>query len=89
MNLQEYCLQRGHLRFHGGPAGLEMLGLETTAGTGNQFPSEKPLGPVVTLVVVPTHPAKPVGFAKFFPTIGRIDGAGELLGIDEGFNDQS
>ena len=37
-------------------------------------------------VEVPAHAAKAVGRAQLLPAVGGIDGAGELLGIDEGFD---
>ena len=60
------------LFFHGGQRGLEVFGLETAAGLGNQFADEQALGLIVLDVGVALAAAPAVGLAQFPPAIGRI-----------------
>ena len=68
------------------PSGFEWIGLQAAAGVWAQFASEEAFGFVVRDVEIAAHAAKAVGLSQLLPTAGGIDGAAELLGIHEGFD---
>jgi hypothetical protein len=74
------------LFLHRGQRRFEMLGLERAASLGDQFADKQALGLVVLDVVVAPAAAPAVGQPPFLPAVGRIDGAAELLRIDEGLD---
>ena len=53
------------------------------------FADKEPLGLVVLHAVVALVTAPTVGQPQLLPAVGRIDGAAELCGIDEGFHPQA
>ena len=76
------------LFLHAGQRRLEVLGLQAAAGVTDQFPDKQTFGLVVLDVVVPAVAAAAIGQPEFLPALGGINGAVELVGIDEGLDHQ-
>ena len=67
---------------------LELLGLQTAPGMADKLPHQQPFGLIVANVVIALMSSRAVGLAQRLPTIGRINCAAKLLGIDKGLDPQ-
>ena len=63
-----------------------MLGLETAAGVATKLPDEQSFGLIVFDVIIMAVASPPVGLPQLLPTVGRVNRATKLVGIDEGFD---